>query len=372
MTAKKLAWLATILALLEVASAADTNIWLRIGDLAPKLQISAWVQGEPVQEFESNKVYILAFWTVHNTQGRLAIRHLEWLHKKFKDHGVIVIGQSVYEGDPNDVKAFLQDMSGRLTYRVALDTAASGRWPGLGPMYKTWMQAALERQVPIAFVVNKHGRIVWIDQPNALKERVLQQVIDDSFDIERAAADKAKRSDPHRKLDWAMEHQRWDVAEALLPELAKAGLEAKRRMESGRIFPRSFVPGPTYMEHLHLTILLAKGDYDGALQLVDKATDEKKADSELLKLLVGQILRNEAFKEKDLPLLEKIASRANVATQGKDTTVLDTLARLTFMQGNAEKAVELQEQAVKLAKPELKSDLQVTLESYKNGMLPKP
>ena len=63
--------------------------------------------------------------------------------------------------------------------------------------------------------------------------------------------------------------------------------------------------------------------------------------------------------------------RANDAAKGKDAAILDTLARVLFMQGKKEEAIKQQDQAVTLAAVQIKESLQKTLESYKNGKLPK-
>src|SRR4051812_24633069 len=72
------------------AHAADLNE----GDPAPKLYISKWVQGEPVKEFKPGTVYIVEFWSTWWTPCKEAIAHVNRLHNKYKDKGVVVIGQN--------------------------------------------------------------------------------------------------------------------------------------------------------------------------------------------------------------------------------------------------------------------------------------
>jgi hypothetical protein len=51
---------------------------------------------------------------------------------------------------------------------------------------------------------------------------------------------------------------------------------------------------------------------------------------------------------------------------------LDTLARATYLKGEKAKAIELQQKAVESAENEnLKKQLQASLDSYKEGKLPK-
>jgi len=58
-------------------------------------------------------------------------------------------------------------------------------------------------------------------------------------------------------------------------------------------------------------------------------------------------------------------------SKGNDAGILDTLARSLFMQGKKERAIELENQALKLAETDQQEMLQKTLDSYKKGVLPK-
>ncbi len=66
-----------------------------------------------------------------------------------------------------------------------------------------------------------------------------------------------------------------------------------------------------------------------------------------------------------------MATRANDATKGKDAAIIDTLARIRFMQGKKEEAITLQEKAVKLVGEDQKETFQQTLDDYKKGELSK-
>src|SRR5262245_58226912 len=109
---------------------------LKIGDAAPKLQVGKWLQGEPVQQFEKNKAYIVEFWATWCGPCRISIPHLNEVHKKFKDKGLVVIGQDVWEHDENSVEPFIQSMGNKMTYRVALDDKSKSE---RGAMSDAWM-----------------------------------------------------------------------------------------------------------------------------------------------------------------------------------------------------------------------------------------
>src|SRR5438552_14178284 len=119
--------------------AAETT--LKVGDPAPKLQTGKWVQGDPVKEFQQGKAYMVEFWATWCGPCRVSIPHLNELHIKFKDQGLVVIGQDILEHDPDAAVPFVKKMGGQMTYRVALDTEQ-------GEMAKTWMDAAGEEGIP--------------------------------------------------------------------------------------------------------------------------------------------------------------------------------------------------------------------------------
>jgi hypothetical protein len=87
--------------------------------------------------------------------------------------------------------------------------------------------------------------------------------------------------------------------------------------------------------------------------------------------LAWRILTDPSIEQRDLKLAAKIANRANDASDNKDPAIMDTLARVFFMQGKKEEAIELQTKAVELAEGDMKADLKNTLASYKKGELPK-
>jgi thiol-disulfide isomerase/thioredoxin len=166
------AWLlAGLLLGVTGACAAPT---LKVGDPAPKLQIGKWIQGEPVKEFQKGKAYVIEFWATWCTPCLISIPHLNELHTKFKDKGLVVIGQNAEGRDDSQVAAFVKKMGNKMTYRVALDDRNGSED---GKMVETWMAAAGQELIPTAFLVDTKGIIVWIGSPLALDERMIENVL---------------------------------------------------------------------------------------------------------------------------------------------------------------------------------------------------
>ncbi|HEY5481297.1 MAG TPA: TlpA disulfide reductase family protein [Verrucomicrobiae bacterium] len=166
---------------------------LKVGDPAPKLQTGKWVQGEPVKDFQKGKAYIVEFWATWCPPCRASIPHLNETYNKFKDKGLIVIGQDCSEQNDALVAPFVKKMGDKMTYRVALDDKATNKQ---GQMSKTWMEAAGRDGIPSAFLVDTKGVIAWIGHPMELKEQVIEEVLAGTFDVRKAAAaPKTQRRD---------------------------------------------------------------------------------------------------------------------------------------------------------------------------------
>jgi thiol-disulfide isomerase/thioredoxin len=173
--------LVTLGASATLTLAADPT--LKVGDPAPKLQTGAWVQGDPVKEFQNGKAYIVEFWATWCGPCRASIPHLNEIYTQFKDKGLIVIGQDCWEQDDSKVAPFVKQMGDKMTYRVALDDKSSDT---KGAMAKTWMTAAGRKGIPSAFLIDTKGRIAWIGHPMALKDQIIEDALAGKSEVSKA------------------------------------------------------------------------------------------------------------------------------------------------------------------------------------------
>ena len=157
---------------------------LKVGDPAPKLQTGKWVQGDPVKDFEKGKAYIVEFWATWCPPCRKSIPHLNEIYLKYKDKGLVVIGQDCSERDDRGVAQFVKQMGDKMTYRVALDDKRSAPE---GEMNKTWMEAAGQNGIPTAFVVDTKGTIAWIGHPMELKDDIIQNALSGKSQVSKRA-----------------------------------------------------------------------------------------------------------------------------------------------------------------------------------------
>jgi len=348
-------------AVLFTAAVVTGNVWgatLKIGDTAPKLQTGKWVQGSPVKSFEKDKAYIVEFWATWCGPCRVSIPHLNDVHNKFKDKGLVVIGQDCWERDESLVEPFIKKMGDKMTYRVALDDKQGNE---KGKMAETWMEAAGRNGIPSAFLVDKTGQIAWIGHPMELEEVVIEKVLAGNFDLKKASAEydeieknQRRIMELSRELNSNMQQKSWEKAEATLNEMEKL-MPAKSRSN---------------LDMARFNIFLGKADYAGAATLALRVSDANKDDGMLQNQLAWELITHEGNKTPDLDIAQKIAGRANEAAKGEDPAILDTYARVLFMAGKKDQAVEFQQKAVGLSDGDMKESLQKTLDSYKEGKLP--
>jgi thiol-disulfide isomerase/thioredoxin len=331
---------------------------LTVGDPAPKLQVAKWVQGDPVKAFDTNHVYIVEFWATWCGPCRASIPHLNELWQKFKDRGLIAIGQDVWEQNDDGVAPFVKKMGDQMTYRVALDDKNSET---KGAMAVTWMDAANQNGIPTAFIVNQQGRIAWIGHPMGLDEKTLEDILAGRFDITKFAAEyesqqqaQAREMELSKKLSQALKNKDWDAAEAAIAEMKKSEPAMGDSLDTVRF-----------------SILLGRKNYDDAYKLAVSLSDAYPKNAMLQNSLAWTIATQPELEKRDLALAEKMAVRANEATKGKEPAILDTLARIQFMNGKTNEAVATEQKALDIAPDEQKGFLKKFLTSYQEGKLPK-
>jgi thiol-disulfide isomerase/thioredoxin len=162
----------------EAAASAPAPVaTLKVGDPAPKLTVGKWIQGEPVTELSRDKVYLVEFWASWCGPCKASIPHLNELHKKYAEQGLVVIGQNILEPRQENAEGTLKEMGDKMTYRVAIDSIPEGGRFQDGAMVKTWMEAAARRGIPSGFLVDKTGAIVWIGHPGELKDEMIEQLL---------------------------------------------------------------------------------------------------------------------------------------------------------------------------------------------------
>ena len=335
----------------QFASAETT---LKVGDPAPKLDVAKWVQGDGVKEFKKGKAYIVEFWATWCGPCRVSIPHLNEIHNKFKDKGLVVIGQNCWERDESLVEPFIKKMGDKMTYNVPLDNKADNK---KGAVAANWMEAAGQNGIPSAFLIDTKGTVVWIGHPMNLKESMIEEVLAGKFDVKAAAEAAAKQAAAESTmkkistdLGKAMKDKNWAEALAKTDELEKA-LPSEDK---------------TSINYTRFNILIMSKDYPAASKLASKMSQDNK-DPQLQNAIAWRIITDKENPKPDYETAAKIIDRGVTASGSTNSAILDTAARVYYMKGDKEKAASLAQKALDNAEGDEKATYKTKLEKIKKG-----
>jgi tetratricopeptide (TPR) repeat protein len=242
---------------------AGTASTLKVGDPAPKLQTGQWLQGEPVREFSPGKAYLVDFWAARRDACMVSIPHLNEIHNRYKDKGLVVIGQNSWEEDDIEVAPFIKTMGKQMTYRVALDDKKAS---DEGKMVETWLAAAGRNGIPTAFLVDTNGRIAWIGPTMELKEPLIEDVLSGTFDLQKAATQYAQR----QRIDVLFKLAEWLAQSG---KLAEAGTNCAEALDISRKLNGAVHPDTLLAMQGVASIYCSAGRGKEAISLLAKACE---------------------------------------------------------------------------------------------------
>lgn len=326
----------------------EASTKLAVGDAAPALSIATWIKGEPVTKFEKGKVYVVEFWATWCGPCIASMPHMSALQKEFKDKGVTIIGVTSQDRNGNTLakaQKMVADKGDTMGYTVA--------WDNERETSNAYMRASGQGGIPCAFVVNKEGKVVYIGHPMFL-DMVIEPVLDGKWDIK--AGNAAVK----------------DVEDKLYGENGMYAQARENPKEALKLYKELSEKYPALMadkQDFEYALLMQTGDVAGAhkagMAAVEKAVKAKNAMA--LNAIAWGIVDPQAdVKNKDMDLAMKAAQEA-AKISPDDGAILDTLARVYWVKGDKDKAIEIETKAVAKADGDMKKDLEKTLEEYKSG-----
>lgn len=330
-------------ALATTTLAADAEI----GMDAPPLKISHWVKGEPVElkDGKGKNIYVVEFWATWCGPCRRSIPHLTELQKKYADKNVVFVGITDEVDEVDAVKEFVKRQGDKMEYRVAVDAPDKDDSGGLTT--KAYARAFSAPGIPVAFIVDKDGKIVYVGNPLAEEDQfddsLAKIVSGDKYD----SGPSKKRVAQFRKEEEAQRAAQRDNRE--LQELLQQWQTAATSSDGA----------------------------DKAKELAEKFVKQADKNAQALNALSWMMMTEEGVKHRDLDLAMKAARRAYDLTDGKDPAIVDTYARAHFEKGNVADAIKYQKQAIELCeklpdeiKAQILPDLKEALKKYE-GSRPK-
>ena len=208
----------------EEAAAEPEGPSLTAGMDVPQFDLEGieWLKGEPVKALnEEGKVYMIECWATWCGPCIAAIPHINELHQKFADKGLVVIGMNVFEDGLEKVQGFVTEQGDGMSYRIAY---SGGRESAFG---KQWLEAAGINGIPHALFV-KDGKLLFTTHPAEVDDELVTEILGEGFDpVAFAAKQKAKQErmeEIQMKVMPMLQGQDWDgVKEFANTELTQEG-----------------------------------------------------------------------------------------------------------------------------------------------------
>jgi len=325
---------------------------LAVGDKAPPIEISHWVKGEPVKEFEPGNVYVVEFWATWCAPCIGSMPHVSELQAKYGDK-VTFIGVSseplatvvkwLAKTDPQTGKPFYE----RPRYRLTTDPDKS--------VQGAYFTAAGQRGIPCAFIVGKDTRVEWVGHPMSMDEP-LARIVAGNWDREKWKVDSARAEAARRAY-----------AAAMAPY--NAAVRAKQWEAALKALDEVIGKYPAYELNLSLQrfylLLKQLNRPQDAYALGETLVRDQWQNAELLNQIAWTVVDDQAVQTRDLGFALRVAARANKLTDSKDPAILDTLARVHYEKGDLRAAIAWQRKAVEHAdKNKMGEQIRAVLNKY--------
>ena len=379
---------------------------LTIGSKAPSIDVEHWVSDgngkfKPVTEFEADKVYVVEFWATWCGPCVASMPHLAETQNKFLGKGVQII--SISDEDLETVNEFLErpvrgakkpaaaeesEDEGKEEPKKKSEAATYGELTSAyclttdpdGSVKTDYMEAAGQNGIPTSFIVGKTGLIEWIGHPMSMDEP-LAEVVSGKWDREAFLEEFRKEQERDllmAKLSQKMRKGDTEGALTLLDdaianaegdeETVSAYQQLKFRVrvssaatkiqgdevedglaELDEISKDATDAEKSQISMLRVNLLLSKGLHEDVMKTLTAMAESEMPDSSMLNQLSWQIYEA-AVEDKEFPkeLITAATGAAEKAVDGdpENGMVLDTLAHLLHLQGDLDRAIELQTKAV--------------------------
>jgi len=334
----------SMIAVLTLAIASTTAMGqmtnLRVGDMAPGLDVSKWVKGEETTLEEGN-VYIIEFWATWCVPCRHSIPHLTEIQKEYKDQGLRVIGVSTEE--EGLVSNFVRQQGSKMDYTVVVDR--------FNATDRAWMIASGSKGIPNAFIVDRNGKVQFIGHPLSEEfNTIVGLVVRGRYDAKLMA-----QATPHLKAaESARKVKNWQLATKHLTDIYELD---------------QHVFAELLLEQFEMMIV-DQEDPTSAYKFARKIMEDRgPADPELMSWLARKIINDPkiAPEERDIDVAMEAAKVAMEFARPDDPAPRSTLASVLFHKGEVDKAVALQTEAWMIASPKQKAEYKRQLESYQKA-----
>jgi thiol-disulfide isomerase/thioredoxin len=319
-------------------ASAQRDRGLEVGSPAPGLDVE-WVKGS----FNPNgeNVYVVEFWATWCAPCRKSIPHLTKLQEEFGEDGLTIIGIST-DDNPDLVEPFVKRQGMKMEYTVGIDNRNRTK--------RSWMDAAGQKGIPCAFIVDRENVIQFIGHPMSEEfDEILVKVMSGRYNLK-----KQIEAEP-------------SISAAASYRAGNSWSEASKAYDNA-IKIDEMVFAHLYVEQFNM-ILIDKKDPESAYKYITKIMITRGAeDPELLTWIARDIAENEDIPAKNRKMdfaLDTANTALSYARSKTDPKYLSTIAFIHFKNGDIEQAIEWQRKAYFSARQKDKETYKYDLDSYK-------
>jgi thiol-disulfide isomerase/thioredoxin len=148
---------------------------------APRLAVSKWVQGKPIQSFKRGHVYVVDLWATWCAPCLSSMPRLRRLQESHPED-VTVVAMNVWEMRPDSVPSFVRAHADSMPGLVAMDSIPKGKEVNEGLTAVAFLGTSEHVSIPRTFVVDGQGRVAWIGHPEQL-DAPLAEVLAGTWDV---------------------------------------------------------------------------------------------------------------------------------------------------------------------------------------------
>jgi peroxiredoxin len=352
----------------------NTLTALEVGEKAPPLDISKWINGPPVSINKTDKkVYVVFFWATWSNISPNLMNYVSRENFIFADDGVVFVGIS--KESPKRIKDFLKKHPD-VNFSIGRDNQAE--------TYSAYMQGT--KGVPMFFIIGRDKKLIWKGSPFEAN-RVLVRALNGTFDSEiqkkivkyrRRIQKAAQMLDNKEKLYYAKKILKLDPTDRIAMNIVIDNYILERKDEKAIDFIRwsqKKAHGNKYIQRelffLELSIVRAMNNTLGKEKLVELVKNYSNVfnnDSSALNSLVIVVSKDVPLSiiplSKILNISERAVKLAEANHQDKEnlSSCLQSLARVYYYIGQLNKAVSTQKKAIQLmGNKTIKADKEVAL-----------
>jgi thiol-disulfide isomerase/thioredoxin len=322
---------------------------LTIGSKAPALDIEHWVQNgngkfKPVTQFQPGKVYVVEFWATWCGPCIQSMPHLASLQTEYADKGVQLI--SISDEDLETVEKFLdREVRGAKkddsdakpqTYRDVTSAYCLTTDPDQSSS-RDYMEAAQQNGIPTAFIVGKDSKIEWIGHPMEM-DGPLKAIVSDTWDRDaflKELKDKQEAEKAMQDVFKLVQQQKFDQAVGAIDTLLEKrdDLQLKMMKLQVLLLGKKTAEANTFVQTLYK-------------DLADKPEIINMITWNLYEMAAQGRLKSDEMVNSAIKAAEQAIAKSE---KGEKATIMDTLAHLLTLKGEDEKALKIEEEALKIA-----------------------